>query len=342
MKKKIILLFLIVIIFTSGCSKNDSKTLNVLNWSSYIPDSVIHDFEKETGIAVNYQTYSSNEELLAKVSSAKDGTYDLIFPSDYMVELLKKRNFIEKLDKTKLKNYYNINSNYLNLSYDSDNEYSIPFLVATTVIAYNKENIKGNITGYNDLLNNGYINNIVMLDDQRIVIGMALLALGYDMNSTDVIELQEAKDWLLNLKKNIKAYDSDSPKTFLISKEVDIGLLWNAEAAIAKRENPNIEVVYPKEGFAVSIDNFTLVKGAKNKDNAYKFIDYILEDKVMKQIIEDYPYKNVNQKTDMILSEEYLSNNAANISDDVIRYGTYVNNIGSAIVKYDKLWAEIK
>lgn len=342
--KKIFTIISIIFVITlmSGCDKYKGNVVNVLNWSSYLPDSVIRDFEKETGIKVNYGTYSSNEELLAKISSAKEGTYDLVFPSDYMLELMINKNIVQKMDRSKLENFDNIKDSFLNLKYDPNNEYSVPFLAASTVIAYNTENIKENINSYDDLLNSKYRNSIVLIDDQRIIIGMALQALGYNMNEIEDSKLKEAKDWLLKLKKNVKAFDSDSPKTFLISKEVDIAVLWNAEAAIAMQENSNIKVVYPKDGFSISIDNFSIPKGAKNIDNVYKFIDYILRPEVMKQVIEDYPYINVNKKTDELLSEEYLNNIASNVSNELFKKGSFVENLDEYIIKYDKLWAEIK
>ena len=336
--KKLILLFLVLLL--TGCT--DNRELNILNWSSYIPDEVIKEFEVKTNIKVNYSTYSSNEELLAKLSSAKIGTYDLIFPSDYMVEIMRERNLIEKIDYSKLNNLSNINSTYLNLKYDINNEYSIPFIAATTLISVNKDIIKDDIKSYNDLLNPKYKNEIVLIDDQRIIIGMALLANGYDMNSCDPNELEVAKEWLLKLKDNLKAYDSDSPKNFLITKEASIAVLWNAEAALAKMENDNIVNIFPNEGFALSIDNFAIPKNASNKDELYKFIDYILDPYVMKKIIESYPYKNINKKTDMLLDDKYLNNNASNIDDNVIKKGIFVNNIGESIKLYDKIWAYIK
>ena len=337
--KKILIILLVVL--CTGCN-NDQEQLNVLNWTSYIPDSIIRDFEKETGIKVNYSTYSSNEELLAKVSNAKEGTYDLIFPSDYMIEIMKDRELLEKIDKSKLTNINNLNSNYLNLEYDVNNEYSLPFIAASTVISVNKEKIKEDITSYNDLLNPKYKDEIVLIDDQRIIIGMALLANGFDMNSTDPNELEIAENWLLKLKPNLKAYDSDSPKNFLIFEEASIAVLWNAEGAIAKQENSNIENIFPKEGFALSIDNFAILKNSDNQEEAYKFIDYILRPEVMKEIINSYPYKNINKETDKILDDDYLNNNAANISDETLKNGIFVKNIGSNIKLYDHIWANIK
>lgn len=342
MKKKLFV-FIIFLIMCSGCGKNTNKNeVNILNWSSYIPNEVILAFEEETGINVNYSTYSSNEELLAKISSAKTGTYDLVFPSDYMVEIMINRDMLQELDKTKLQNYYHLNPNYLSLEYDVGNKYSLPFLAASTVISVNREEIKDAIISYNDLLKEEYKNQIVLIDDQRIIIGMALLANGYDMNSVNQDELKVAEEWLKKLKPNIKAYDSDSPKNFLISKEANIAVLWNAEGALAKMENSSIENIFPKEGVALSIDNFTILKGAKNEEQAYKFIDYILRPDVMKKIIESYPYKNVNKTTDYLLNYDYRNNIASNIPDYIMNDGYFVKNIGENIKYYDNVWVNIK
>ena len=332
MKRFIVLVLLCFILTGCASSSSYSGTVNVLNWSSYIPDSVIRDFEREYNIKVNYGTYSSNEELLAKITSSKEGTYDVIFPSDYMVELLVSKGMLEKLDKSKIPNSININKTFLNQTYDMSNDYSLPFLTTVVVIAVNRDNVTSNIKGYSDLLSDEYKNNIVLLDDQRIIIGMALLARGYDMNDTDLYHLQEAKNWLLDLKDNVKAYDSDSPKTFFITEEADIGVMWHAEAEIAKDENPNIEIIYPREGHAISTDNYTIVKGAKNKDNAYLFINYLLRKDVSLKIVDEYPYispLNIKQKSN-------VTNSA------IFNKGFYVKNIGSNIRNYDKIWADIK
>ena len=147
--------------------------------------TLLHRIEKIVNVLVMITGTKSRKELLAKITSSKKGTYDLIFPSDYMVELMKEKNLIEKIDKNKLTNYNNINKIFLNQPYDKLNDYSIPFLSTIVVIAVNRNNIKDNITSYNDLLNPKYKNNIVLIDDQRIVIGMSLLALGYGMNDTN-------------------------------------------------------------------------------------------------------------------------------------------------------------
>ena len=330
--KVVILSFLIIIICGCNTKKYDGE-VNVLNWSSYIPFDIISDFEKEYNIKVNYGTYSSNEELLAKISSSKEGMYDLIFPSDYMIELMIQKNMLKEMDINKISNYYNINPLFLDQSFDKKNKYSLPFLAATSVIAVNRDYIKDEINSYNDLLNPKYKNNIVLIDDQRIIIGMALQANKYDMNDVDENHLKKAKDWLLKLNKNVKAFDSDSPKTFLITNETSLGVIWNAEAMIAKDYNENIEIIYPDDGFAISLDNYALVKGAKNEDNAYKFIDYLLRDDVNKKITDEYPYINTTIKSMNLDGEELIN---------ILKNGSYVKNIGSKITDYDKIWAQIK
>ncbi len=334
MKKfSLLVLLLICSLLLTGCnSKNNKQVVNVLNWSSYIPDEVIKDFEKETGIKVNYGTYSSNEELLAKLSSSKDGTYDVVFPSDYMVELMINKNMLSKLDTSRLTNYKNIDKVFLKQSYDKNNSYSLPFLLATSVIAYNSENVN-DIYDYRDLAREDYKNDIVLLDDERITIGAFLQALGYDINDYNDNHLEEAYQFYNSFKDNIKAFDSDSPKSFLITNETNIGVLWNAEAILARDQNPNIIIVYPSSGYALSMDNYVITKGATNVDNAYKFIDYLLRDEVCQKIIDDYPYISTNKNTSNYSDEELK---------EILENGSYIKNVGENIKKFDRLWAKMK
>ena len=333
MKKYKLLIILVCVLLLTGCTSNKNKqVVNVLNWSSYIPDEVIKDFEKETGIKVNYGTYSSNEELLAKLSSSKAGTYDVVFPSDYMVELMINKNMLQKLDINRLSNYKNIDKVFLKQSYDKTNSYSLPFLLATSVIAYNGENVN-DIYDYKDLARDDYKNDIVLLDDERITIGAFLQALGYDINDYNDEHLEEAYEFYSSLKDNIKAFDSDSPKSFLMTNETNIGVLWNAEAILAKDHNPNIVIVYPTSGYALSMDNYVITKESTNVDNAYKFIDYLLRDEVCQKIIDDYPYISTNKNTSNYSDEELK---------EILNNGSYIKNVGENIKRFDRLWAKMK
>lgn len=333
MKRSIIVvLFLLVL---TGCSDTRYKNgeINVLNWSSYIPNNVINDFEKEYDIKVNYGTYSSNEELLAKITNSKSGTYDLVFPSDYMVELMVEKGLLEHIDKSKLFNYDNIDDIYLKQVYDLDNSYSLPFLMTYIVMVVDRGEISDNIYNYNNLLDDDYFNDIVMLDDGRIIIGLALNSLGYDINSLNDENYDEVKSFLLKLKRNIKAFDSDSPKSFLITDEVDLGVMWHAEAILTKKYNDNIEIITPNNGYVISMDNYCILKGSKNLENTYKFIDYLLRIDINKRIVDSYPYVSSVGINNALDDRQITS---------ILNNGSYLKNIGYNIRYYDELWAEIK
>lgn len=325
-----------------SASSGDKGELNIFNWTEYIPDSVVQEFEDEYGIKVNYSTYSSNEECLAKVQSSAEGTYDLVVPSDYMVTIMKEKGLLEELDKDKITNLGNIYDSYLNQSYDPGNKYSIPFDTGSVVIAVNKDTVKDSITSYKDLIKPEYKNSIVALDDQRVMIGIALKALGYSLNEVDDSKLAQAKDFLTKLTPNIKSFDSDTPKTALITGEASVGVIWNAEAALANQEKSNIDVVYPKEGMYKFIDNFAIPKGAKNKENAELFINFILRPEINKEIVESYPYTSVNKAAKDMLPDTYTNSKASNIPTDEMDKGEFVKDLGDATAKYDKIWSEIK
>ena len=328
---------------SSGSGKiEEKKELNVFNWTEYIPENVVQEFEKEYGIKVNYSTFSSNEECLAKLQSSAEGTYDVVVPSDYMVSIMAQKGLLEKLDKDKLTNFGNVNKVYLDKDFDKGNEYSVPFDTAAGIIAINTDVVKEDIKSYKDLLNPKYINSMVVLDDQRALIGIALKALGYSLNETDDAKLAEAKAFLEKLKPNIKLYDSDSPKSALINGEASIGFTWNAEAALAMAENKNIKVIYPQEGMFMTIDNFAIPKGAKNKETAELFINFILRPEVNKEIVEAFPYKSVNKAAADLLPDSYKNNPASNIPDSEMAKGESVKDLGEATAKFDKIWSEIK
>ena len=308
------------------------STLNVLNWTSYIPLEVIKDFEAESGIKVNYGTYSSNEELLAKLTSSQPGTYDVVFPSDYMVDLLISKDLLAPLDHTKIPNEKNLNPLFLNQPYDATNKHSLPFLLATTVFLYDSTKID-RLTSYKDLQNEKLRNNLVMLDDQRIIIGAMLQATGHDMNDTHADHLQDSLDFFNKIKPNIKAFDSDSPKTFFITKEVDAGLVWNAEATLAVEENPDLRISYPAEGFALSMDNYVILKDSKNQAAAHEFINYLLRDDVSQTIVDEYPYISPNRSVASLPDAEL---------ETIMQNGSYVKNVGADIKAFDKLWAKYK
>jgi len=351
MKKKAISLLLAAVFALSltACSAAGSSagtgkgTLNLYVWTEYVPDSVIKGFEKETGITVNVSTFSSNEDMLAKVKAESEGAFDIVQPSDYMVEQMINQGMLEKIDNTKLTNIGNIGKEYLNPSYDPTGEYSVPYLGGVGAIAVNTAKITDPITSYDDLFNPKYANSLVVLDDFRATIGMTERSMGLSMNETDPAALAEVKTKLLTLKNNVKLYDSDSPKSALISGDCTLAFCWSAEIALAMEENPDIKIVYPDEGAYLFMDNWCVPKGVKNYDEAMEFINYMLKAETAKAVSEEFPYLNPNTAATALLGSSYTDNPAKNPPADVIAKGEHVQNLDTdTIAIYDAMWTELK
>ncbi|MCX6065399.1 MAG: spermidine/putrescine ABC transporter substrate-binding protein [Chloroflexi bacterium] len=224
-----------------------SKELNLFVWTEYIPQDMSECFEKVYGIKVNRDEYSSNEEMYAKISAG--GTnYDLVQPTDYIVALMIRQNLLQKLDQAKLPNVKNLDPNYMNLEFDPGNAYTLPYQAGVDAIAYNSDTVPNPPTSWADLWKPEYAGRMVFLDDSRVTIGLTLLTLGFDANSTNPAELDQAKTKLAQLVPSIKLFDSDSPKTALIAGDVDLGMTWTGEAFLAQQEKPSIKFNYPTEG----------------------------------------------------------------------------------------------
>jgi spermidine/putrescine transport system substrate-binding protein len=277
-----LLKFMAVLIVLSlllvACAGGEAKSteLNLYGWSEYVPQALLDGFTEETGIKVNYDTYSSNEELLAKLQAGASG-YDVIIPSDYTVAIMIKQGLLEQIDLNQIPNFKNLSPELTNLDFDPGNKYSVPYQWGTVGIAVDTDKVTRPITKWTDLWDPEFKDRVVMLDDEREVLGMVLQTLGYDKNSTDPAQLEEAKAKLLELMPNVRLFDSDSPKTALLAGEVWLGHTWNGEAAIAHNENPAIDYICPEEGCGIWVDNLAVPKAAPHKDAALAFMNYVLK-----------------------------------------------------------------
>jgi spermidine/putrescine transport system permease protein len=344
MKKLVSLLLVITLAFSAlllpGCSKGGkTEELNLFIWTEYLPQSVIDTFEKEYNIKVNVTMYSNNEEMLSKVKSSNKGTYDIVVPSDYMVQSMISQGLLEKLDMSKIPNISNIDSAYLNQSFDPNNVYSAPYRGGVCALCVNKKLVTEDITSYTQLFDSKYKNSIVALDDFRIVIGIVAMSMGYSPNETDPAILAKIKTRLMDLKPKIKILDSDSPKTAMIDEETSIGLMWNAEVSLATQSNSNVKIVFPKEGNTLFLDNLCIVKNSKHVDAAQKFINYILDAKASAEISKEYPYLNPNTAAVKLLGSDYIDDQAANIPAKVFSSGKYIENVDKVIDTYNDMWA---
>lgn len=328
---------------TQVSTSEGSGELNLFVWTEYLPDSVVEKFEKETGIKVNVSTYSSNEDMLAKVKSEKAGAYDVLLPSDYMVEQLISQDMLAPLDFEKLPNFSHIGESYKNPSYDPGNVYSVPYMGGAGAIAINTDKVDMDIKSYADLFDPSLEGKLVVLDDFRAVIGMTNKAIGYDLNETDADKLKDTSAKLMELKMNVALYDSDSPKSALIAGDCYAGMIWSAEIAMAMEEVPSIEVVYPEEGAYLFFDNWVVTKESPNYENAMKWINFVMEPENMAMIIEEFPYLCANTDAIAIMGEEYSSNPAKNPPEEAIAKGSYVKNLDVETLEvYSDMWTKLK
>ncbi len=334
----------------SGCgsaAKADASggkgELNLFVWTEYLPDSVVDKFQKETGIKVNVSTYSSNEDMLAKVKSEAAGAYDVLQPSDYMVAQLIAQGMLDELDLERLPNFSHIGESYKDPSYDPGNKYSVPYMGGAGAIAVNTDKVDIDITSYADLFDPAPEGGIVVLDDPRAVIGMTSKSLGYDLSETDPAKLEEVAGKLMELKKNVALYDSDSPKSALISGDCSAGMIWSAEIAMAMEEVPSIKVVYPDEGAYLFFDNWVITKDSPNYDNAIEWINFMMDPENMAMVLEEFPYLCANTDAIEIMGDDYSSNPAKNPPSDAIAKGSYVENLDSETLDiYNEMWTKLK
>lgn len=328
---------------SASAKAGSAGELNLFIWTEYVPDAVIKKFESETGIKVNVSTYSTNEDMLAKVKSESAGAYDIVQPSDYMVKQMASEGLLEKLDHSKLPNMSNIAPQYLNASYDPNNVYSMPYQGGVAAIAVNTSKVKTKIDSYADLFDPSLKGTEVVLDDYRAVIGMTERSLGYSMNETDQTKLGKVQEKLLTLKDNVKLYDSDSPKSALISGDCTVGYCWSAEIALAMEDNPNIKIVFPKEGPYKFMDNWCITKGAKNQENALKFINFMMDPDTAVMVSKEYPYLQPNAAAVKKMGSAYTSNQAKNVPASVIKSGESVENLDTnTLAVYDAMWTKLK
>lgn len=325
-----------------------STEVNLFVWTEYIPQDALDCFELVYGITVNREEYSANEEMYAKLA-AGGSNYDLAQPTDYWVPLMIRQGLLQKWDKSKLPVLNGFDPNYLNLSFDPGNEYSIPYQAGTYGIVVNTEKVQNVPRAWADLWKPEYAGRMVFLDDSRATIGMTLLTLGYDLNTTDPAQLEEAKVKLAELAKGIKLFDSDSPKSALIAGDVDLGMTWTGEAVLAKRELPSIEYIYPTEGTIAWMDNYVLLANAPHPDAAYAWLNYSMQPELFWLMLQDFPYTmpstaalEYTRANQPELHRQYIESPITNTPAEVLQKAHRLRDVGEATPLYDRIWTEVK
>ncbi|MDR0445659.1 MAG: ABC transporter substrate-binding protein [Oscillospiraceae bacterium] len=327
-----------------GNGKISSGVVNVYNWGEYIDESIFDDFEAETGVRVNYTTFQSNEEMYAAMKLG-GASYDLIIPSDYMVERLIDEDMLEKLDFANIPNLDYISAARQKPAYDPTGEYSVPYMWSTVGLIYNSAMIEDAVTSWGALFDPTYAGQILMFNNPRDAFGIALKYLGYSLNTTNEAEIRAAYDLLVEQKSILQAYVMDQIFDKLEGGESAIGPYYTGDYLTMKEVNDDLRYVLPTEGSNVFTDAMCIPKGAENKKNAELFINFMTSTDVSIANMDITGYISPNEEA----ADEYaatLDEEAAEVmfpsGDELARCEPFLNLPQETLDLYDQLWAELK
>ena len=314
-----------------------STELNIYMWQQYISDELIADFESQNNCTVNLSYMSDNADAITKLTAGGGQEYDLIMTCDAYMESLIAGGYVEELDMSQVPNAYNINS-----AYWSSPKHSIPYLGNYIYVVYNKETCPIEITCYNDLLDPSLKGQISTIDGARNLFPIALIALGYDPNSTVESEIAEAYEWLVKFNENVVAYGAAEQNLTNGTASVALTYDGNASWAMAEMGEENPLVVAPFTGDAVQLgfDMYVMPTGAKHTDLAYKFLDYICTPEVMAKNLEEFPYFCPNDAAVAAAPESYRNDPAKDF--DYKENVFFQEDVGDALTIYNDYYQKLK
>lgn len=331
--------------YFAGAKDAGSEKLIVYNWGDYVDPKTIELFEEETGISVTYEEYETNEIMYPKILSGAIA-YDVVCPSDYMIQRMIENDLLAKLNLDNIPNIKNMDSIYMeqSRSFDPDNAYSVPYCVGTVGILYNKTMVHEPVDSWDILWDSKYADSILMQDSVRDAFAVALKRRGYSLNSSKVDQLIQAKDDLIAQKPLVQAYVVDQVRDKMIGNEAALGVIYSGEAGYTKRENPNLEYVIPKEGSNVWIDSWVIPKNAKNKENAEKFINFMCRPDIALMNFEYLTYATPNKAARSLIKDEETRNSKILFpnAEDLTNCETFQFLGDDVDSYYNELWNKVK
>ncbi len=339
MKKLLLAIIALCMTFALASCDNSQEIITVYNWGDYIAEDTIEKFEEETGIRVVYEMFETNEDMYTKLKNTNNN-YDVLVPSDYMIERLIDEDMLAEIDFANVPNYECIDGEFKNLSYDPDNKYSVPYTWGTVGILYNKTMVNGEITSWGSLWDEQYKNSIIMMNSQRDAIGITLKYLGYSLNESGEEPLAKAKDKLIAQSPLVLNYVVDEVKDKMIGGEAALALVWAGDAVYCKSENPDLEYVIPKEGSNIFFDAMCIPKNAKNKSGAEKFIDFMCRPDIAASNALYIGYSSPSTEARALMGE---AGNDPTAYPDTSKHDLEIfSSLGDKTRIYDKVWTEIK
>lgn len=333
---------------TAGAGRgwaSEPKQLNVYNWDTYIGEKTLDTFTKSTGIKVQYDLYGDNEEMFAKLKEGNPG-YDIIVPTDYMVEDMISLGMLEQIDHSKIPNMVHLDKAFLDPAFDPGLKYSIPYFWGTLGLGYKESAVDGVPNSWADVLEperaSKLSGRIALLSDPRAVIGCTLKYMGYPINSIDKKEIAKARDLLIAVKPHIKTFAADNGQDLLIAGEVDITMEWSGDIAAIMLEEKGYNYVVPKEGSNVWVDSVCIPTGAPHPDNAHKFINHLHDVDVHVEIANTIYFATSNKDAKAKMPKEYTENPAVFAPAEVLARCEAILSVGEHTRLYDEAWTEIQ
>jgi len=340
--KRIVCLALALALSLSFFACGEKKTtLNVLNWGDYIDPALLKQFEQETGISVKYTTMTSNEEMLVKLASP-DCIYDVCFPSDYVIEKLIADDLLYEINKDNIPNLSNIDSRFLDLSFDPGNTYSIPYMWGTVGILYNTTMVDEPVDSWSILWDETYSGEILMYDSMRDTIGITLKMLGKDINTRDEADVLAAQEALIEQKPLVRAYLTDDIKMELINGSAALGVVYSGDAVYCIGENPDLAYAVPDEGSNVWFDNIIIPKTASHKTEAEAFINFLCGAEVAAQNSDYIGYSTPNAAALELMGSDYIDDPTYNPPQDVLDRCQIYYDLGDFVTVFSDAWTKVK
>lgn len=349
--RKLVPAAIVVVIIAGGffygsqSSTAGNNQVIVYNWGEYINPEVLTVFEEETGIHVIYEEYETNEIMYPKIQSGAIA-YDVVCPSDYMIQRMIENDLLAEINFDNVPNIKYIDSTYLNQAqqFDPENKYSVPYLFGTVGILYNKTMVDEPVDSWSILWDEKYAGDILMQDSVRDAFGITLKYLGYSLNSTDLDELEAAKQMLIKQKPLVQAYVIDQVRDKMIGNEAALGVIYSGEALYTQTENSDLEYVIPKEGSNLWIDSWAIPKNAEHKENAEAFINFLCRPDIAKMNYDYTTYSIPNSEGRRLIEDARLRNSQITFPspEELINCETFQFLGDDNDALYNRLWREVK
>lgn len=317
-----------------------SGELNLYTWDGMFPQEVLDNFEAETGVKINYTNFDYDEDMLAKLEETKGGDYDLVIADDYIIELVIQEGLAQKLDKSQVPNFGNINPVYQGYFYDPSDEYTVPVGAGIPLIVYDKEATGFEITSYEDLWNEKLENNLAILGNYRVIDGITLKTMGESFNTEDLDTISKAGEKLIELAPNIRLISDSNTQDYIVSGEASAALLYTSQVTQALTARPELSVAYPKEGLGFGIMAGFIPSKAPNAAAAHAFLDYILQPENGAKCAEYLGYYCTNKAAEEFISEEMKA--MITLPDDVGK-GEIIQNVSQeAEDLHSEIWKKFQ